>query len=104
MADIIDTLANSSPIRTYMDNYHSMRVSHDADRSDPKDVASLRRRWAKAVFRTMHNKPGFCSVCQEQIASALDVHMINVHLDLGQLWRCPVEWCAVWKGSVSDCL
>ena len=30
--------------------------------------------------------------------------MINVHLELGQLWRCPVEWCAVWKDSVSDCL
>ena len=23
---------------------------------------------------------------------------------VGQLWRCPVEWCAVWKGSDSDCL
>ena len=181
----MDTLANSSPIRTYMDNYHSMRVSHDADRSDPKDlcslgvvdldvslspyefglrafniskpltgmlpgsfpcelrlmlpdsdiapegfhdvlvenlavsptwrsrhispgdVTSLHRRWPKAVFRTMrrqlkeverlrrfarhrpegvfrHNKPGICSVCQEQITSALDVHMINVHLELGQ--------------------
>ena len=32
---------NSSPIRTYMDNYHSMRASHDADRSDPKDLYSL---------------------------------------------------------------
>ena len=30
--------------------------------------------------------------------------MMNVHLELGQLWRCPVEWCAVWKDSVSDCL
>ena len=201
----MDTSLNSSPIRTYMDNYHSMCVSHDADWSDPKDlcslgivdldlslsphafglqafdlskpvtrmlpgsspyelqlmlpdldiapagfhdvlienlaasptwrswpispgdVTSLRRRWPKAVFRTMrrrskdveqlhrfarrrpewafrHNKPGFCSVCQEQIASALDVHMINVHLELGQLWRCPLEWCAVWKGSMSDCL
>ena len=26
------------------------------------------------------------------------------HLELGQLWWCPVEWCAVWKGSVKDCL
>ena len=51
-----------------------------------------------------HSQPGFCSVCQEQIASALDVHMMNVHLELGQLWRSPVEWCIVWKGSVSDCL
>ena len=30
--------------------------------------------------------------------------MVNSHLELGQLWRCPVEWCAVWKGSVRDCL
>ena len=30
--------------------------------------------------------------------------MMNAHLELGQLWRCPVEWCTVWKGSVSDCL
>ena len=93
----------------------------------PGDVTSLRQRWPKAVFRTMrqrskevellrrfarrrpewafrHNGPGFCSICQEQIVSALDVHMINVHLELEQLWQCPVEWCAVWKGSVSDCL
>ena len=199
----MDISSNNSPIRTYMDNYHSMRVSNDNDRSDPKDlcslgvvdldlslshgciwsfdlskpvtrmlpgsspcelrlmlpdldiapvgfhdvlienlaasltwrarhisagdVTSLRRRWPKAVFTTMrrrskeverlrrfarrrpewafrHNETGFCSVCQEQVASALDVYMINVHLELGQLWRCPVEWCAVWKGSVSDCL
>ena len=30
--------------------------------------------------------------------------MMNVHLELGQLWRCPVDWCTLWKGSVSDCL
>ena len=27
---------------------------------------------------------------------------MNNHLKLGQLW--PVEWCAVWKGSVGECL
>ena len=91
------------------------------------DVTSLRQRWPKAVFRTLRrrskdverlrrfsrrrpewefwqNKPGFCLLCQEEIATALDIHMMNVHLELGQLWRCPVEWCTVWKGSVSDCL
>ena len=63
----------------------------------------IRRRWSPEwAFR--HSKPGFSSVCQEQIASALDVHMINAHLELGQLWRCPVDWCTIWKGSVSDCL
>ena len=93
----------------------------------PADVTSLRRRWPKAVFRTMqrranevdclrrfahqwpdrvfrHSAPGFCPICEVKIESALDVHMINSHLELGQLWRCPVEWCAVWKGSVRDCL
>ena len=43
-------------------------------------------------------------MCQERIPSALDVHMMNVHLELGQLWQGPVEWCAVWKGTVSECL
>ena len=191
----MDTSANSSPIRTYMDNYHSMRVSNDADRSDPKDLCSIgvvdldlslspdafglrafdiskqltrmlpgsfpcelrlmlpdlkiapdsfrdvlvenlaasptwrsqhispgdvtslrQRRRSKEVERLRrfarrrpewafrHNGPGFCSICQEQIVSALDVHMINVHLELEQLWQCPVEWCAAWKGSMSDCL
>ena len=60
------------------------------------------RRRPEWVFR--HSEPGFCSICQGQIPSALDVHMIKFHLELGQLWRCPVEWCTVWKGSVSDCL
>ena len=30
--------------------------------------------------------------------------MIAFHLELAQLWRCPVEWCAVWKCSVRACL
>ena len=30
--------------------------------------------------------------------------MVTFHPELAQLWRCPVEWCAVWKGSVCACL
>ena len=26
------------------------------------------------------------------------------HLDLGQLWRCPVSWCTQWKGTSQDCI
>ena len=37
VADIMNTSANGSPIQTYMDSCHSMCVSHDADRLDPKD-------------------------------------------------------------------
>ena len=51
-----------------------------------------------------HGRPGYCPQCKEYVAGALDRHMMNNHLVLGQLWRCPVEWCAVWKGSVGDYL
>ena len=91
------------------------------------DVTSLRRSWPNILFATMHKRqadmenlrrlcrhrlerafshgrPGYCPQCKEYMTGALDRHMMNNHLELGQLWRCPVEWCAVWKGSVGDCL
>ena len=69
------------------------------------DMEQLRRHSRNRLeWEFRHNRPGFCSLCQEQVMTALDIHMMNVHLELGQLWRCPVEWCTVWKGSVSDCL
>ena len=88
----------------------------------PADISSLRRCWPKAVFSTLRRRasdverlcrdapkrddkafsysgPGFCGVCDTRVHTALDAHMIACHLELGQLWSCPVEWCAVWKGS-----
>ena len=32
------------------------------------------------------------------------IHVVTYHLDLGQLWRCPVSWCTVWKGTPQDCM
>ena len=92
----------------------------------PADVIGLRQRWPKAVFQVMKERsleledmrrqafvssqsayrysgPGYCPVCKTKSDVALDTHMMVHHLDLGQLWRCPVEWCAVWKGSVREC-
>ena len=31
-------------------------------------------------------------------------HVARLHLDLVQLWRCPIAWCITWKGSPQDCL
>ena len=93
----------------------------------PAEVTSLRRRWPSVVFATMrkcqndmeglrracrqhsekaytNGRPGVCPQCAEFSASALDRHMMNNHLELCQLWRCPVEWGAVWKGSLGECL
>ena len=41
-------------------------------------------------------------MCDIRTEHSLDSHMMCYHLDLGQLWRCPVEWYAVWKGSVRE--
>ena len=92
----------------------------------PADVIGLRRRWPQAVFHVMRERGvemedlrrkaytgdqpayrftgrGYCPVCEIKTEHALDSHMMCHHLGLGQLWRCPVEWCAVWKGSVREC-
>ena len=91
------------------------------------DVTALRRRWPKAVFNELgrrapdverlrrnarnrsdrafhHNALGFCAICDLKVDSTLAAHMVTCHLELAQLWCCPVEWCAVWKGSVRACL
>ena len=34
----------------------------------------------------------------------LGKHIAFYHLELAQLWRCPVMWCTVWKGTAQDCL
>ena len=92
----------------------SWRSSHIS----PADVTALRRRWPKAVFKALgrwapeverlrwnarnrsdwafrHNAPGFCAICDVKVDSTLAAHMVTYHLELAQLWRCPVEWCPV---------
>ena len=41
VTDIMDTSGHSSPIWAYRANAHKMRVSHDEDSSNPKDLCSL---------------------------------------------------------------
>ena len=41
VTDIMDASGHSSPIWAYRANAHKMRVSHDEDSSDPKDLCSL---------------------------------------------------------------
>ena len=91
----------------------------------PSDVIAIHRRWHRAVFQVMKERSveledlrrqafaglqsyrytgqGYCPVCKIRTENSLDSHMMCYHLDLGQLWRCPVEWCVVWKGSVREC-
>ena len=47
-------------------------------------------------------RAGTCPHCGTHAISNLSCHIIDYHVELGQLWRCPVEWCLVWKGTAQD--
>ena len=47
---------------------------------------------------------GTCPTCDKFIQVNLGKHVVLYHLDLAQLWRCPVDWCPVWKGASQDCV
>ena len=42
---------------------------------------------------------GTCPTCEKHIQVNLGKHVDLYHLDIAQLWRCPVPWCTVWKGT-----
>ena len=46
---------------------------------------------------------GVCTTCGKHIQQNLGRHVALYHMELAQLWRCPVTWCTVWKGTVQDC-
>ena len=46
----------------------------------------------------------FGSTCGKHIQQNLGRHIALYHMELTQLWRCPVTWCTVWKGTAQDCV
>ena len=92
-----------------------------------RDLTSLKRCWPSSLFADMHRhqadmetlrrdckrefdselgggRIGTCPHCGVHAISNLSRHVMDYHLELGQLWRCPVEWCSVWKGTAQDCM
>ena len=59
---------------------------------------------AEAKKRFRNARPGKCSYCSKWIKCDMYRHVATYHLDLAQLWRCPVSWCTVWKGTPQDCM
>ena len=60
--------------------------------------------WAEARKRFRNARPGMCTYCDKWIKCDMYRHVSTYHLDLAQLWRCPVSWCTVWKGTPQDCM
>ena len=82
------------------------------------ELDHLRRIWPRTVFAFMTRyqqdlerkrkeckerfgctQSGNCTHCGKYIQMDLGKHNAFYHLELVQLWRCPVTWCTVWKGT-----
>ena len=57
-------------------------------------------RAAKIKYRQSHPSPS--TFCGTLIRCDIYRHVARCHLELAQLWRCPVLWCTVWKGTHQD--
>ena len=66
-----------------------------------QDLELLRKSAKKEYSQT---RPMPCKFCGKVIRVDMYRHVARLHLDLVQLWRCPIAWCTTWKGSPQDCL
>ena len=108
-------------------NFHDVTIVDMGDSPEVSvsmdDLSILRRQWPATVLRHMvwlqqdldtmraearkrfrNARPGKCSECHKWIKCDMYRHVATYHLDLAQLWRCPVSWCTVWKGTPQDCM
>ena len=94
---------------------------HDMDDEDlpfvtMSELDCLRRIWPKTLFVFMSKyqhdlermrkecrerfgstQSGNCPHCGKYIQQNLGKHIALYHIELAQLWRCPVSWCTVWE-------
>ena len=65
------------------------------------DLERLRRDCRERFESTQSD---LCTFCGKYIQQNLGQHAACYHMDLAQLWRCPVTWCTVWRGTPHDCI
>ena len=58
------------------------------------------RRAAKVKYRQKHLST--YTFCGTLIRCDMYRHVARCHLELAQLWQCPVSWYTVWKGAPQD--
>ena len=59
---------------------------------------------AEAKQRFRQTRLSSCIYCGTWTKCDMYRHEVKFHLDLTQLWQCPVSWCTVWKGTPQDCM
>ena len=67
-------------------------------------MTRYQRRRKECKERFGCTQSGNCTHCGKYIQMDLGKHIAFYHLELAQLWRCPVMWCTVWKGTAQDCI
>ena len=108
-------------------NFHDVTIVDMDDEREPTvtptDMTHLRELWLPEIFNHMRwfqrdlefmcksakrefsqLRPMPCKFCGKVIRVDMYRHVARLHLDLVQLWRCPIAWCTTWKGSPQDCL
>ena len=55
-----------------------------------------------ANVKYQQKQPSPCTFCGTLIRCDMYRHVARCHLELVQLWRCPVPWCTIWKGMPQD--
>ena len=106
--------------------FHDVTIVDMEDTPEPavseSDLTLLRLQWPRSVLKGMrwqqdyldemrlaakkryrHTRAGVCAYCGKWIKCGMYCHVSTYHLDLGQLWHCPVSWYTVWKGTPQDC-
>ena len=107
------------------DGFHEILL-HDMEEEDPpfvavSDLGCLRLDWPRAIFSFMgryqvdlehlrhecrkhfaSTQSGLCTFCGKYIQQNLGQHVACYHMDLAQLWQCPVTWCTMWRGMPQD--
>ena len=90
---------------------------------DVSELGCLRLDWPKTLFTFMSRyqfdldqmrkecrerfgstQSGTCTTCGKHIQQNMGRHVALYHMEPAQLWRCPVTWCTVWKGTAQDCV
>ena len=96
MGDVPESHISLPELSTLIQQWQLAVINHMGWRQ--RELEEMR---AVAKTRYRQSRPS-CTFCG--IKCDMYRHVARCHLDLAQLWRCPVLWCTVWKGTPQDCM
>ena len=99
MGDVPESPISIPELSTLSQQWPPAVISHMGWRQ--QELEGMR---AAAKQRFRQSRPSRCIYCGIWIKCDMYRHVARFHLDLAQLWRCPVSWCTVWKGTPQDCM